>query len=174
MPGFDPQILKQGQQATASAIQNRATVAAAIAKQSAQIDALNSQITAFDKAGAKDRADALRAQAAQLKAERSGQQTKYQEINAAWANAIHGFVQNLDACDADPTVPLLLLPVRLETRYSADGTTLRIRIFPDDIHVDQLDRGLSDAEQAAGRRIGMQSGRSPMETRHSISPGPIC
>jgi hypothetical protein len=126
-------------------------VAAAIAKQSAQIDALNSQITAFDKAGAKDRADALRAQAAQLKAERSGQQTKYQEINAAWANAIHGFVQNLDACDADPTVPLLLLPVRLETRYSADGTILRIRIFPDDIHVDQLDRGLSDAEQAAGR-----------------------
>ena len=57
----------------------------------------------------------------------------------------------LDPCDADPTVPLALLPVRLETRYTEDGAELRIRIFPDDIHVDQLDRGLSKDEIAAGK-----------------------
>ena len=55
-----------------------------------------------------------------------------------------------DVCDGEPDVPLALLPVRLETRYSADGATLRVRIFPDDVHVDRLDRGLSDDERTAG------------------------
>jgi hypothetical protein len=55
-----------------------------------------------------------------------------------------------DPCDLESDLPLALLPVRLETRYSADGTTLRVRIFPDDVHVDRLDRGLSDEERAAG------------------------
>jgi hypothetical protein len=55
-----------------------------------------------------------------------------------------------DPCDLEPDVPLALLPVRLETRYSADGATLRVRIFPDDVHVDRLDRGLSDDERTAG------------------------
>jgi hypothetical protein len=55
-----------------------------------------------------------------------------------------------DPCDLESDVPLALLPVRLETRYSADGTTLRVRMFPDDVHIDRLDRGLSDDERAAG------------------------
>lgn len=55
-----------------------------------------------------------------------------------------------DPCDLEPDVPLALLPVRLETRYSEDGTEIRVRIFPDDIHIDRLDRGLSDIERAAG------------------------
>ncbi len=55
-----------------------------------------------------------------------------------------------DPCDLESDVPLALLPVRLETRYSDDGTTLRVRIYPDDVHVDRLDRGLSDQERAAG------------------------
>ena len=55
-----------------------------------------------------------------------------------------------DPCDLEPDVPLALLPVRLETRYTEDGTGLRVRIFPDDIHVDRLDRGVSDLERAAG------------------------
>lgn len=47
------------------------------------------------------------------------------------------------------TTPVALLPLRLETRYSADGSTLRVRIFPDDIHVDALDRGVDDQERVA-------------------------
>ena len=35
----------------------------------------------------------------------------------------------------DGKVPIALLPVRLETSYNADATSLRIRIFPDDVHV---------------------------------------
>ena len=53
-------------------------------------------------------------------------------------------------------VPLLLLPVRLETRfeYGAEGDkpkALRIRIFPDDIHVDSHETELSVDEHVWGR-----------------------
>src|SRR4051812_31574935 len=141
MAGFDPQILKQGQQATAKALQDRKALTESIAAQSAQIDALQKQIGGLKKAGEPQHADILQAQLEELKAARTEQQRNAHVIDAAWLSAINRFV--LDPCDADPSFPLLLLPVRLETRYTADGKTLRIRIFPDDIHVDQLDRGLS-------------------------------
>lgn len=54
------------------------------------------------------------------------------------------------------TVPLALLPVRLETRYFTldDGTTeLRIRVYPDKIHIDSHDPALSADEQLWGRRF---------------------
>lgn len=52
---------------------------------------------------------------------------------------------------APADVPLLLLPVRLETRFSADRKKIKVRIFPDDIHVDGLERGLTDPEAEAGK-----------------------
>lgn len=59
--------------------------------------------------------------------------------------------RSVDPCDADPDVPLVLLPVRLETRYSEDGRTLKVRIYPDEVHLDGLDRGLDPEEVEAGR-----------------------
>ena len=50
--------------------------------------------------------------------------------------------------------PILLLPVRLEAVYgtSADGDPeLRVRVFPDDVHVDAHERGLTEGEHRAGR-----------------------
>lgn len=61
-----------------------------------------------------------------------------------------------ESCDAPADVPLLLLPVRIETRFNAAANALRIRIYPDEIHVDRLDRGLSDKEVAAGQAYWMQ------------------
>ena len=46
--------------------------------------------------------------------------------------------------------PLALLPVRLEARSTADGGSLRVRIFHDALHTESLDEGLSDSERAAG------------------------
>lgn len=50
--------------------------------------------------------------------------------------------------------PILLLPVRLEAVYatSADGDAeLRVRVFPDDVHVDSHEPGLTKGEQRVGR-----------------------
>ncbi len=69
-----------------------------------------------------------------------------------------------DALAADPRLsgklagaehPLVLLPVRLETRYrtGADGTELLVRIYPDQVHVDAHDPRLSAAELAAGQEF---------------------
>ena len=54
--------------------------------------------------------------------------------------------------DIDPAVPLLLLPVRIETRSDDDGAVLRVRIYPDDIHVDAFDEQLTHDEVRAGKR----------------------
>ena len=52
----------------------------------------------------------------------------------------------------DGQVPIVLLPIRLETRFSSDRRTLRIRIFPDQIHKDDHEPELTDAELAVGQR----------------------
>ena len=53
---------------------------------------------------------------------------------------------------ADPGLPLVLLPVRIETAYlpTEAGTDLVVRVYPDDIHVDSHEPELTAAELAAG------------------------
>ncbi len=63
----------------------------------------------------------------------------------------------------DPNVPLALLPVRLETRFFAqpDGTQeLRVRVYPDQIHVDSHEPGLSSAELESGKRFWHEEWRA--------------
>ena len=53
------------------------------------------------------------------------------------------------------TWPLALFPVRLETRFAAlpgGATELRVRVYPDKIHLDAHDRALTADELAWGRR----------------------
>jgi hypothetical protein len=52
--------------------------------------------------------------------------------------------------DLEADVPLVLLPVRVEVRSTADRSALRVRIFHDSLHVETLDEGISHAERAAG------------------------
>ncbi len=49
--------------------------------------------------------------------------------------------------------PLLLFPVRLETRFVWDGATkeLRVRIFPEEFHIDSHEPELTDEELAWGQ-----------------------
>jgi hypothetical protein len=61
----------------------------------------------------------------------------------------------------DGQVPIALLPVRIETRYADAGTTLHIRIFPDQIHVDAHEPELTADEVAAGRAYWEQRWPEP-------------
>ena len=51
--------------------------------------------------------------------------------------------------------PVVLFPVRLETRFfpQTDGTTeLRVRVYPDTIHIDSHEPELTDDEVLWGRQ----------------------
>jgi hypothetical protein len=74
------------------------------------------------------------------------------EIDRNIGGLLDDIINLIDPCDASETEPLVLLPVRLETRFGTSGqqTTLRVRIYPDEIHVDDLVRGLTSDEAAAG------------------------
>jgi hypothetical protein len=51
----------------------------------------------------------------------------------------------------EANVPLVLLPVRLETSFAVDGSSLlHVRIFPDDLHIDGHDEELTSTESALG------------------------
>ncbi len=75
------------------------------------------------------------------------------EIDSRIGGLLDDILVHVDPCDASEAEPLVLLPVRLETRFGHEGqsTTLQVRIYPDEIHVDALMRGLSAKEIAAGR-----------------------
>jgi hypothetical protein len=57
--------------------------------------------------------------------------------------------------------PLVLLPVRLETRFQAasGGTDLLIRIYPDDLHVDTHEPELTEDEERRGQNYWEQTWR---------------
>jgi hypothetical protein len=54
--------------------------------------------------------------------------------------------------------PIALLPVRLETRF-ADASTLDVRVYPDDLHIDAFDPRLTRAELEAGRAYWRKPGQ---------------
>lgn len=75
-------------------------------------------------------------------------------IDDRLVHVIGGVAAARDVCDATAEAPLVLLPVRLETRFAADEAgrpALKVRIYPDEVHVDSLDRGVDEEEAAAAR-----------------------
>lgn len=60
--------------------------------------------------------------------------------------------------DLPGALPIALLPVRLETRFS--GTQLLIRVYPDDIHRDTFEPELTPEELAWGRNFWLDTWRA--------------
>ena len=144
-------FLQSVQRDVRAAEAKQAKLRAALTSVNAEIAALENDAGELEARGERESARAIREK---IKAAEKRRRDHAEEIFSAEERVreiLGRLGARIDPCDADPTVPLALLPVRLETRYTEDGAALRIRIFPDDIHVDQLDRGLSEDEIAAGK-----------------------
>jgi len=94
-----------------------------------------------------------RAQIAQAAAVLADRQRETDQLRDALSSAEDALIQ---ALDADPplfatgnTDPIALLPVRLETIWW-DPVSLRVRVYPDDIHMSAFDSELTPGEAEAG------------------------
>ncbi|MDH4110203.1 MAG: hypothetical protein OEW35_18120, partial [Gammaproteobacteria bacterium] len=66
------------------------------------------------------------------------------------------------------TYPLLLFPVRVETRFAArrtgPGTDLLLRVYPDDIHLDSHEPALTEEEEHRGKDFWAHVAAAPTGT----------
>src|SRR5688572_13034212 len=129
--------LRDAQRHAAQAQAERDAVAATLGTRSAEITRLQAQLAAQTRAG--HRAGAATNQE-QLTAATAARAVDLVRLRAADVRLreISDLIKLTDPCDADPAVPLLLLPVRVETRFTTDKASLRVRVYPDDVHIDQL------------------------------------
>ena len=61
------------------------------------------------------------------------------------------------------THPVALLPVAVQTRYNKDATQLMIRIYPDALHAQSHDAGLTPQEIASGKSYWEQRFAAPAD-----------
>ncbi len=108
-----------------------------------------------DVSAAESRKAAVDATAARLQTEIAGLDARATEMQTAHDAAtarLLGFVP------AD--TPVVLLPIRLECRFSksAGDDSLLLRIYPDDIHVDSHEPGITAEEHEAGKAYWAAAG----------------
>ncbi|WP_406088855.1 hypothetical protein [Streptomyces sp. NBC_01013] len=61
-------------------------------------------------------------------------------------------------------VPIALLPVRIETKWAADKRSIKVRVYPDDIHVDAFEPALTPHELKAARAYWADPGDRAWQT----------
>jgi hypothetical protein len=103
---------------------------------------------------------ALRGQVTQLRAQVESAESAEarSDTTAQWAaardqirTALLGVQPDDLFAGLEANVPLALLPVRLETSFAVDGSSLlHVRIFPDDLHIDGHDEELTSTEATLG------------------------
>jgi hypothetical protein len=151
MPPIDPALLRDVQLQLEAARAEREQLTDTIAARNAELAHIDADIQRLAGVGNRAAAEERRAARDAVLARRGEITGRLGDIDDRMREIVGRLGPAADPCDADPAFPLLLLPVRLETRYTPDGTALRVRMFPDEVHIDRLDRGLSDPEQQAGR-----------------------
>lgn len=106
---------------------------------------------------------ALQAELAQLRTQRGAARQRADTLQRTLAEHIGRLEQwrhrqgpEAMAEALDGSQPIAMFPVRLETRYVTDAnasTALRVRIYPDTLHVVHHAEGLTDAEREAGTAL---------------------
>jgi hypothetical protein len=138
----------QIRQAVSAASNDRDRLATELSRTAGQLAAARAQFAALRTSSDRLAIDAAAARIRELVDERAATAralgTLQEDLRGTLDNILHADL----ALEGD--VPLVLLPVRVETRSTADGASLRVRIFHDALHVEALDEGLSDAEREAG------------------------
>lgn len=92
-------------------------------------------------------------------------------IDRSIIGSLDRLTASIDPCDASPSVPLVMLPVRVEAKLGPSGLRrgaprrLRVRVYPDAVHVDSLRRALTDTEGGAGKAYWTDLWREPADPR---------
>src|SRR4051794_21354397 len=142
MPDVNLAELRAWQKSVAAQGAERERISASIVARAAELSAIEAQLAESAARGVASAASAALEKKRQRLAEaQSAEVQAARGVSERLRELLNGM--RLDPGDADPAVPLALFPVRLETRYTPDRAALRVRIYPDDVHIDALDRGVS-------------------------------
>ena len=142
-----------------------ATLRGQVAVARAQLNTIDAQLAAAARIGADD-AVALDSQTQQLKRDRVAAGAQRDAAVGELHDTIGDLISQLDPASAldalDATLPVALLPVRLETRFNPDKPTeLLVRILPDDIHGHSHEPECTADEMVAGKRYWKTVSSSP-------------
>jgi len=149
MPTVDRTPLDQRRQAFSQARTARLQAQAELATRNATLSQL-ARTSPPNDLGLQAARDAVVAQQRSLASARATEKSALGDVTATLA----GWLLEdpaLDIARLESRVPIVLLPLRLETRFSPDGTQLLVRIYPDEISADAHEPDLSNDEIAAGK-----------------------
>jgi hypothetical protein len=123
----------------------------------AELARVNAQVTATEEAVARKKAD-VAALSTQVDEHRSARDAATARLLGT--DRLSGTVVT--------THPLLLFPVRVETRFAArrtgPGTDLLLRVYPDDIHLDSHEPALTEEEERRGKEFWAHVAAAPAGT----------
>jgi hypothetical protein len=94
---------------------------------------------------------------------RDAESTRVNELQAQLATWLpSGTTAEEDVARLPATEPIVLFPVRLETRF--DGTQLKLRVFPDEVCLNTHETALTQAEYDAGQDYYEKLNEGTIET----------
>ena len=139
--------LTRNRQELASVTAEQTALRVELAASSSTLDQLRRTVT--DTAAL---ADAERA-VVELETRRAALHDRRSELIGGISDLATGLLVGRDIGDSvrtlDANVPIAMLPVRIETRFAPDQTSLDIRIYPDQVHLDGHEPEFTDDERQA-------------------------
>jgi hypothetical protein len=114
------------------------------------LGAAQTKVTMAASLGDRETLAATLAEAQAIDARREKVLTVLRKASNDVRDVSNDILQNIRPENAVSTLsgrhPILMLPVRVETRFFDGGTTLKVRIFPDQIHITAHDPSLTETE----------------------------